>query len=251
MTPSKPEPVKSEFSGIDSPGPATDASRRSQQAMRDSYSTRTPQADGEAPQAGSEDGGPGYPVTAYASTTPAIGDSAHLLDYLRVLYRRRYVALTAFTLVVVLVTVYTFTKTPIYQASVQIEIDYASPKVVPFQQVTDSQYRRVRLAGVLPDPVQDPAEPQPRAPHARLGESLEEPAARPCGCCRRWHPLFCRAGLLALSEVEAAAVVAPADPLPPLPPSPSSPRLRPRRRSSTPSSKASPSAPSATPGSWT
>jgi capsular exopolysaccharide synthesis family protein len=127
------------LSGIDSPGPASDASRRSQQAMRDSYSDRTPQADGE-PQADSENGAPGYPVTTYASTTPAMGDSAHLLDYVRVLYRRRYVAMTAFILVVVLVTVYTFTKTPIYEASVQIEIDYASPKVVPFQQVTDSQY---------------------------------------------------------------------------------------------------------------
>jgi capsular exopolysaccharide synthesis family protein len=106
--------------------------------MRDSYSNRTPKADGEPPQAGSEDGAPGYPVTTYASTAPS-GDSAHLLDYVRVLYRRRYVAMTAFILVVVLVTVYTFTQTPIYQASVQIEIDYASPKVVPFQQVTDSQ----------------------------------------------------------------------------------------------------------------
>ncbi len=210
MTPSKPEPVKSEFSGIDSPGPATDASRRSQQAMRDSYSNRTPQADGEAPQAGSDEGGPGYPVTSYPSTTPAMGDSAHLLDYVRVLYRRRYVALTAFTLVVVLVTVYTFTKTPIYQASVQIEIDYASPKVVPFQQVTDSQYRRVRLPGVLPDPVQDPAEPQPRAPDARLGESLEEPAARPCGCRRGAAPSVVGRGFSPANPANAA----PADPAP-------------------------------------
>jgi capsular exopolysaccharide synthesis family protein len=69
-----------------------------------------------------------------------MSDSTHLLDYVRVLYRRRYVAMTAFIVVVVLVTVYTFTRTPVYQASVQIEIDYASPKVVPFQQVTDSQY---------------------------------------------------------------------------------------------------------------
>ena len=47
--------------------------------------------------------------------------------------------MTAFLLVVVLVAVYTFTQTPIYQASVQIEIDYESPKVVPFKEVTDSK----------------------------------------------------------------------------------------------------------------
>lgn len=68
-----------------------------------------------------------------------LGDSAHVFEYLRVLHRRRYLALTAFLVLVVAGTVYTYTRIPIYQATVQLEIDYESPKIVPFAQVTDSQ----------------------------------------------------------------------------------------------------------------
>ena len=44
------------------------------------------------------------------------GDDVHLLDYVKVLYKRRWTAVTAFLLVVGGVTVYTFTATPIYEA---------------------------------------------------------------------------------------------------------------------------------------
>jgi capsular exopolysaccharide synthesis family protein len=124
---------------MDAPHPQSGTSPRRHDTRGGESSGRTPQADDGLRSADSDDAAPGYPVTAYSSATP-MSDSAHLLDYVRVLYRRRYVAMTAFIVVVVLVTVYTFTRTPVYQASVQIEIDYESPKVVPFQQVTDSQY---------------------------------------------------------------------------------------------------------------
>ena len=142
MTPSKPEPVstgsESDLAGVDSQRAQSDASRRSQQAMRDSFSNRTSRHGSQPAPADADEASPGYGGNGYPPEAPE-GEAAHLLDYVRVLYRRRYVATTAFILVVVLVTVYTFTRTPIYQASVQMEIDYASPKVVPFQQVTDSQ----------------------------------------------------------------------------------------------------------------
>ena len=91
---------------------------------------------GDASLAPPSESAPGYPAAGYSPS--ASGEEAHLLDYVRVLYRRRYIAATAFILVFALVTVYTFTRTPVYQAAVKIEIDYASPKVVPFAQVTDA-----------------------------------------------------------------------------------------------------------------
>lgn len=100
-------------------------------------SGRTPRQSPKPPLDDADGDLPGYGGNGYPAEAPE-GESVHLLDYLRVLYRRRYLAATAFVLVVVLVAVYTFTKTPIYQASVQIEIDYQAPNVVPFAQVTDA-----------------------------------------------------------------------------------------------------------------
>jgi polysaccharide biosynthesis transport protein len=101
---------------------------------------------GQAPSQGSEPlpvdidrPSPGYGWSG-SPTTGLEGRGAHLVDYVRVLYRRRYTAVTAFILVIVANGVYTYTRIPLYQASVQIEIDYESPKVVPFRQVTDSDF---------------------------------------------------------------------------------------------------------------
>ena len=134
MTPSTSDPIPA--------GPdlaLSDASRRLDDAPGSPFTGRRTQLDDQPPAASPGDGSPGSAATAYPSMTPE-GESPHLLDYLRVIYRRRYLAATAFTTVLVLGTVYTYTRIPIYQASVQIEIDYDSPKVVPFMQVTDSAY---------------------------------------------------------------------------------------------------------------
>jgi succinoglycan biosynthesis transport protein ExoP len=71
----------------------------------------------------------------YGSGPQVAGDEIHLLDYLRVLHKRRWTALTAFLVVVGLVTVYTFTATPVYSAAVQILIENENPNVVKFEEV--------------------------------------------------------------------------------------------------------------------
>ncbi len=61
----------------------------------------------------------------------------HLLDYVKVLYKRRRTALAAFLLVVGSVTVYTFTATPIYEAKTRLLIETEEQNVVNFKQVVD------------------------------------------------------------------------------------------------------------------
>ena len=80
--------------------------------------------------------GPGYGLPPPAAMP---GHEVHLLDYLRVLHKRRYTAITAFLIVVTAATVYTFTRVPIYQARVQLQIENVDPKVVPFSAVTENQ----------------------------------------------------------------------------------------------------------------
>lgn len=71
----------------------------------------------------------------YGPDSNVLGDSGvHLVDYIRVLHKRRWTALTAFLIVVVSVAVYTFTATPIYQARVQVLIEKESSNVVTFKE---------------------------------------------------------------------------------------------------------------------
>lgn len=65
------------------------------------------------------------------------GDDVDVFDYLRVLHKRRWTAITAFLLVFGSVTLYTFTATPIYTATVQILIENENPNVVNFEEVYD------------------------------------------------------------------------------------------------------------------
>ena len=71
----------------------------------------------------------------------------HLLDYVRILYKRRWVAVTAFAIVFLSVAVYTLTAVPIYEARVQILIEKENVNVVDFKQVfeqnqiTDDYYQ--------------------------------------------------------------------------------------------------------------
>ena len=60
-----------------------------------------------------------------------------LVHYLQILYRRRYVAVSAFVIVFLGVTLYTVTSIRIYEASTRILIERDTPNVVSFQEVLD------------------------------------------------------------------------------------------------------------------
>ena len=66
-------------------------------------------------------------------------------------------------------TVYTFTATPIFEAKTQLLIETEKQNVVNFKQVVDEDQTQGRL---LPDAVQDPAEPGAGAPDARAAEAV-------------------------------------------------------------------------------
>jgi uncharacterized protein involved in exopolysaccharide biosynthesis len=60
---------------------------------------------------------------------------SHLVDYFRMLHKRRWTAVTVFILIFGSVTVYTFTRTPLFSARVQILIENENPNVVKFEEV--------------------------------------------------------------------------------------------------------------------
>jgi len=69
----------------------------------------------------------------------------HLLDYWRVIRRRRWAVLSTFTLIVAAVAVYSFIARPIYRATAQIEIGSESLRIFSFQEglsvdTTNPQY---------------------------------------------------------------------------------------------------------------
>jgi succinoglycan biosynthesis transport protein ExoP len=66
-------------------------------------------------------------------------DEVHLLDYVKVLYKRRWTAATAFLVVLVGVTVYTFTATPIFEAKTRLLIESDDPNVVSFKEVINEE----------------------------------------------------------------------------------------------------------------
>jgi len=64
---------------------------------------------------------------------------AHIMDYVKVLYRRRWAAGTAFMVVLLAAIVYTFTATPVYESRVQLLIEAENPNVVSFKEVIDQE----------------------------------------------------------------------------------------------------------------
>lgn len=62
---------------------------------------------------------------------------AHLLDYFKIVYRRRWVAATAFFVIFIGVIIYTFTATPLYESRAQLLIDVNEPNVVSFREVVE------------------------------------------------------------------------------------------------------------------
>src|SRR4051812_30106781 len=86
----------------------------------------------------------GRTSTPHATQGDVIGaGEVHLSDYVKVLYKRRWTAITAFLLVVGTVTVYTFTATPIYEAKTRLLIETEERNVVNFKQVVDEDQTKL------------------------------------------------------------------------------------------------------------
>jgi polysaccharide biosynthesis transport protein len=88
------------------------------------------------------------PVPTYGYGSSVLGsDETHLISYVKVLYKRRWTALTAFLVVLLAICVYTFTATRVYEARVQILIEKEASNVVSFKeafeqnQLTDDYYQ--------------------------------------------------------------------------------------------------------------
>ena len=77
------------------------------------------------------------PARRWARTSEPVLQDVHLTDYLRVLYKRRWTAVTIFLLVVVSVVVYAFTATPIYEARTRLLIETDEQNIVTFKTVVD------------------------------------------------------------------------------------------------------------------
>ena len=68
-------------------------------------------------------------------------EGRHLLDYVKVLYKRRWTVMSVFLIVVINGTAQTFTETPRYRAHARILLEVHSPNVVDFEEViNDNQY---------------------------------------------------------------------------------------------------------------
>jgi succinoglycan biosynthesis transport protein ExoP len=77
------------------------------------------------------------PVSSAADSGMLESPETHLTDYVKVLYKRRWTAFTAFTLVAGAITVYTFTATPIYEGRTRLLLEAEQQHVVNFKEVVD------------------------------------------------------------------------------------------------------------------
>src|SRR6478672_6532319 len=84
-------------------------------------------------------------ASPYRKTTPGYTPSTqateerHLLDYVRVVYKRRWIAIPIFLLVVVAGSLNALRETPIYRARTQLMIEKDSPTVATIDQMFQSQ----------------------------------------------------------------------------------------------------------------
>ena len=62
-------------------------------------------------------------------------ENIDLRDYLRVMMKRRWTVMTVFAIIVISVAIYTFTATPIYEASTRLVIERENPNVVSVEEV--------------------------------------------------------------------------------------------------------------------
>jgi capsular exopolysaccharide synthesis family protein len=77
-------------------------------------------------------------VRSYDTASNVLGNTdVHLLDYVKILYKRRRLALTALVIIFLSSAIYTFTQTPIYQAKTEILIEKENSNVVTFKEVLE------------------------------------------------------------------------------------------------------------------
>jgi succinoglycan biosynthesis transport protein ExoP len=76
---------------------------------------------------------------AYPPASHPRPDEKHVMDYLRVVYRRRWIALPVFLVLFVIGAVNALRQTPIYQAHAQLLIQKDSPTVARLDQIFESQ----------------------------------------------------------------------------------------------------------------
>jgi capsular exopolysaccharide synthesis family protein len=74
---------------------------------------------------------------------PGVPEQGHMLDYLRILSKRRWTAASSFLLVVIGVSVYTWSVTPLYEARVQLMIEDERPRVVVFKDAIDQDRDKI------------------------------------------------------------------------------------------------------------
>jgi capsular exopolysaccharide synthesis family protein len=90
----------------------------------------------ESPSGTHRDAQPRETVSRYIAPPE---DDAHLLDRVKVLYKRRHIAIAVFLLILVGTAVYTFTATPVYEARSELLIEAENPNVVSFKEVIDQE----------------------------------------------------------------------------------------------------------------
>jgi succinoglycan biosynthesis transport protein ExoP len=80
-----------------------------------------------------------------SSPSPVSGGAppGHVLDYLRVLSKRRWTAASVFLLTVIGAGVYTWSITPVYEASVKLMIEDERPRVVVFKDAIDQDRDKI------------------------------------------------------------------------------------------------------------
>lgn len=82
---------------------------------------------------------PDRPRIPTAALTHNAAEDKHLMDYVRVLYKRRWIALPVFLIVAVVGAVNTLRQTPIYQGRVQLLIEKDTPSVARLDQMFQTQ----------------------------------------------------------------------------------------------------------------
>ena len=76
--------------------------------------------------------------TPIAAASHPASDQKQLMDYVRLLYKRRWIAIPAFLIVFTMGAVSAMRQTPVYQAAVVLLIDSDTPKVAKLDQMFDS-----------------------------------------------------------------------------------------------------------------
>jgi uncharacterized protein involved in exopolysaccharide biosynthesis len=77
---------------------------------------------------------------AYVTTrTEPAGEEKHIWDYVRVVYKRRWIAIPAFLLVFAVMTFNSMRETPVYRSQVQLLIEKDAPTVARLDQMFQSQ----------------------------------------------------------------------------------------------------------------